>query len=98
MINYHISKSKAVNAAFTNHGRESSERVICIKEADASSICQYGCIQIYEESIDLFLSIIFSLFFFWALVQLICLTFTVEARSQRSNLRLGENGANDTPQ
>lgn len=44
--NYHISKSKAVGAAFTDHGSESPECEVGIKEVGRPAICQYYCTNI----------------------------------------------------
>jgi len=45
--NYHISKSKAVGAAIADHGSESPEHEVGIKEGGRPAICQYYCTNIF---------------------------------------------------
>lgn len=40
---YQICKSKAVNAAFTDHGSEGPERIVGIIIIGCSAACQYSC-------------------------------------------------------
>jgi len=41
--NHHISKSKAVDAAFTDHSREGPEHIVGIEEVGCPTVCQYNC-------------------------------------------------------
>ena len=41
--NHHISKSKAVDAAFTDHSREGPEQIVGIEEVGCPTISQYNC-------------------------------------------------------
>lgn len=40
--NYHVSKGEAMDAAFTDHGCESAENVVCIEEVPRPAVSQYG--------------------------------------------------------